>query len=53
MTLDLNLPKRVKLARRYIPTPKIRPLGPLAAAGELVTYGRKESKAKVCSKIAT
>ena len=44
MTFDLNLPKRVKLAARYICIPKIEPLGPLAAAGEGVTYGRKEGR---------
>ncbi len=44
MTFDLNLSKRVELAARSIRIPKIRPLGPLAAAGEGVTYGRKEGK---------
>ncbi len=43
LTHDLNLSKRVELASRSIHTPKIKPLGPLVAAGGSVTHGRKES----------
>ena len=44
MTFDLNLPKRVELVSRCTHIPKFRPLGPLAAAGQRVTYGRKARK---------
>ncbi len=44
LTFDLNLPQIIELAMRYIGIPKLRPLGPLAAAGVRVTHGRKARK---------
>ncbi len=38
------MPKIIELAMRYIGIPKLRSLGPLAAAGERVTHGRKARK---------